>query len=723
METEKRDDYEAFESRHQQQLLAADVPKQFWRRLHEKLTNGIFDAGDFFQILEEISEDGEHHYTVVALQQLKIDDPNCIFLIDHAWTFRPQIARKQLHEIPGLLDRICNVFNISEYERSAAESHSDYGGSGDETQIPSDLEWQTKSQVDETVMKSSHDGSLKKHLFSKYDRDAQSDSATDDPGPSNVKEQRGSLPESVTGTPMSESVTTVSEEERRINEVLHQMWRYIHTYTMRFLEKEPDECDMPLWYMPDEFGVRIGHSHTPNCRMVPIFHTPENVAYSLLFPIQTIEVEESVTRDYVDTVFAKSHPDWRHILMHPWSSVDLTGEKLEHIIASDSHFIVKFSYSCDKYRCRVPDIFPLSAPDAVPGFDLSSGKVRIFGDDSQLFSNLKTVEVVKADTIKDADIVWMRKHFNDYKDLYEKNPKALVNQFPYDSVLTVKDLLAATIQSVYRSSTMDPEQMHWLPLWFETTFNLETELPQFVAYYQQRAIKNMDNTWIVKPWNLARGLDIHVTDDLSYIIRLIESGPKIACKYIHQPVLFRRPDNGNMVKFDLRYVIFLRSLRPLKLFLYRNFWVRFAINDFSLSELDDRDAHFTVFNYCKSDEVLDMDCKTFISQWEKLYAVKWDEIQEKINEVIKDVVKTVSSEKPPRGIAPNAQSRAMYGMDIMLKWDSDDLSSRKISVSFIEGNFMPDCDRACKFYADFADIAFKALFTDEDIPEMLIELA
>lgn len=44
-------------------------------------------------------------------------------------------------------------------------------------------------------------------------------------------------PESITGTPMSGSLTTASEEERRINEVLRQMWRYIHTYTMRFVEK------------------------------------------------------------------------------------------------------------------------------------------------------------------------------------------------------------------------------------------------------------------------------------------------------------------------------------------------------------------------------------------------------------------------------------------------------------------------------------------------------
>ncbi|KAL3994111.1 Tubulin-tyrosine ligase family protein [Acanthocheilonema viteae] len=706
--------YEGFESRHQQQLLAAGVPKHFWRRLHEKLVNEIFDAGDFFQILEEVNEDGKHHYTVVALQPLRIDDPNCIFLIDHAWTFRPQIARRQLHEIPGLLDRICNVFNIEEQERSTAESHSDYGSSGDEVQSPSGLGSQAESHQKEDILSMSHCDSFKKHSNDKCGSDAKSDGARlrDDAGPSNFKEHRNSLPESITGTPMSGSLTTVSEDEHRINEVLRHMWRYIHTYTMRFVEKEPDECDMPLWYMPDEFGVRIGHSHMPNCRMVPIFHMPENIAYNLLFPIQNVEIEGTVTRDYVDTTIMRTHPEWRHILMHPWTPVDLTGEKLEHIVAPDSHFT----------RCRVPDIFPPDAPNNVPGIDLSSGKVRVFGDDLQLFSNLKIIEIVKVNCIEDADIIWMRKHFSDYKLLYEKNPKALINQFPYDSVLTVKDLLSATIQSVYRDSVLDPKLMHWEPLWFETTFNLEIELPQFVAYYQQRALKNMDNTWIVKPWNLARGLDIHVTDNLSYIIRLIESGPKIACKYIHRPVLFRRPDSGNMVKFDLRYIIFLRCLQPLKLFLYKNFWVRFAINDFSLSELDDRDTHFTVFNYNEGEKVLNMDCKDFIDQWEKLYAVKWSEIQKKINEVIKDVIKTVSRESPPRGIAPNAQSRAMYGIDIMLKWDSDDLATRKICVSFIEGNFMPDCDRACKFYADFADTAFKALFTDENIADMSFEL-
>lgn len=54
-----------------------------------------------------------------------------------------------------------------------------------------------------------------------------------------------------------------------------------------------------------------------------------------------LNIPETVTRDYVDTMIMRAHPEWRHILMHPWTPVDLTGEKLEHIIAPDSHFTVK----------------------------------------------------------------------------------------------------------------------------------------------------------------------------------------------------------------------------------------------------------------------------------------------------------------------------------------------------------------------------------------------
>lgn len=50
---------------------------------------------------------------------------------------------------------------------------------------------------------------------------------------------------------------------------------------------------------------------------------------------------------------------------------------------------------------------------------------------------------------------------------------------------------------------------------------------------------------------------------------------QVACKYVEDPVLLDRDDIGK-VKFDIRYVVLLRSVQPLKLYAYKVFWLRFA---------------------------------------------------------------------------------------------------------------------------------------------------
>ena len=61
--------------------------------------------------------------------------------------------------------------------------------------------------------------------------------------------------------------------------------------------------------------------------------------------------------------------------------------------------------------------------------------------------------------------------------LSQERPNVLLNQFPGENLLTVKDCLA----SIARRAG-GPEGPAWLP----RTFNLRTELPQFISYFQQR---------------------------------------------------------------------------------------------------------------------------------------------------------------------------------------------------------------------------------------------
>uniref|UniRef100_A0A1I7XDM7 SSD domain-containing protein n=1 Tax=Heterorhabditis bacteriophora TaxID=37862 RepID=A0A1I7XDM7_HETBA len=605
---------------HLSQLEAAGVPSQLWGSLYVKLMQQTFDAGDLFRIICEESENS-HAWSVLATKDLHLMDENNVFLIDHAWTFRPHQARAQLENLPQL-----DFDNDTEF------------GSDDEV-INDDEEKEKYNQEVAAV-----DGQYL--LFIMHDSVASF-----------------SLP--------------MEETDSLINKILKEMWKYVQTFTVKYKMVDIDEESMPLWYIMDEFGVRISHSNTPNIRVVPLFFIPHNIAYNVMFLTKPISEGEEIFRDYADNALAHQHPEWRHLLLLPWHDIDVTGGNSEREHLDDGFFL----------SGRIADSVPTEEEQSVTSFKGvgASKKLRIFTDNTQLVNNLKIIDYEIVEDWRKADVLWLLKHFHKYRLLF----------------------LRLCINVAYSYILLSPRFEH-----FQTSFNLNTELPQFVTYFQKKALRGEENTWIIKPWNLARGLDMHVSNDLGQIIRLIESGPKIACKYISHPVLFNRPDNGCMVKFDLRYIVFVNQLRPVRAFVYNKFWIRFAINDFSLSRLDDNETHFTVFNYSDKTKIFQMDCVDFISHMERTYSViKWSMVQKKINIVLKDALEAVSKADPPRGIASNKQSRSMYGADIMLEWATKD--EKDVHVSLLEYNFMPDCERACHLYPNFADTVFKTMFLEE----------
>lgn len=115
-----------------------------------------------------------------------------------------------------------------------------------------------------------------------------------------------------------------------------------------------------------------------------------------------------------------------------------------------------------------------------------------------------------------------------------------------------------------------------------------------------------DNTWIVKPTKMARSMDTWVTNNVEQICRLVETGPKIAQKYIERPITF----SGR--KFDLRYCVLLKSLMPLELYLTDEFYIRFGNNQYTMDEssFQEYETHFTTMNY--GHDMTNLRCEPFM---------------------------------------------------------------------------------------------------------------
>ncbi|XP_061193529.1 tubulin--tyrosine ligase-like protein 12 [Saccostrea echinata] len=482
-------------------------------------------------------------------------------------------------------------------------------------------------------------------------------------------------------------------KEEVIEDILQQMWKFNQTYSIGNAEFGSDES-MPIWYIMDEFGSRVQHSDSPTVKMCPFYFAPLQISFTLMWPLKDLEENEEVTRDYTPNV---QNPEARKARLIPWVSADLTA-----VDYSQKEPDISFFQSFIKLE-SMPD--PNHKFSGLPRD--RNPKVYLKYMNFHQFLTDKRFDIVE--TKEEADIIFIQKHFKEY----DKYPDKCVNQFPFERVITVKDLLAVVCRRA-GDGKEDPDTLERNPKWLPVTYNLETEITQFVSYFQHREKKALNNHWICKPWNLARGLDMHITDNLIYILRLPDSGPKIACKYVHDPVLFMREDIGN-VKFDVRYIVLLSSVAPLKLYVYRVFWLRFANRPFSLDHFDEYEKHFTVMNYVEDGQKLNqVNYDDFIPMFESQYpAYKWADVEEDIFQMFREVFQTATALPSPQGITPCPQSRAMYAIDLLLEWRKNSKGERTIQPVICEVNFCPDCDRACKYHPNFVNDIFSTLFMDD----------
>ncbi|CAL4081098.1 unnamed protein product, partial [Meganyctiphanes norvegica] len=594
----------SFVELHKAQLETSDVPKHLWSTIFRKLHGEIYDAGEFFQICQVTRSDNEVENSevqwkviVIKPEGIKASHPNNVFLIDHAWTYRAEEARKHLQEMPVLLERMASLMDIS-----------------------------------------------------------QSDTSQDD----------------------------------LIQNVLNTMWKYNNTYSL--VGKTAEER-LPVWYIMDEFGCRIQHCGEPNFRMVPLYYSPHQCCYSILFPIEETEIGQEV--------------QYAYLKCQPLDQLSQCANVLKYCrnLATRRNILdMKSIELFQSYRRNE------SVPDDINIIPLPSDRpIKVYADYRFIREYLTDKRFAITENQEEADILWFSEHFKDFKN-FSKTPHRRVNQFPCENVVTVKDMLAVVCRR--RAANKEKSEEISDPFWLPTTYCLKRELVQFVALFQRREKRGLDNHWIVKPWNLARGLDHSLTDNINHILRLPSTGPKIAQKYLSDPVLFHRNDINADVKFDLRFIVMLVSVKPLKVAVYRRFWIRFANEKFDLTQLDNYQKHFTVNNY-NDTYLLQMFCTDFINKWNTQYPDhQWDGVEKDLYDMFLEVFRGATAEDAPAGIPNNTQCAGSYGFDVMIDWQNIN-GERVMQPKLLEVNFNSDCKRACEYYPEFFNDIFSVMFLHE----------
>lgn len=449
-----------------------------------------------------------------------------------------------------------------------------------------------------------------------------------------------------------------------VDHVISKLWAYFNCYR---LSTDSTYDENAIWYVLDELGSSILHSDNPNFKLCPfLYYSPsgESITYSLLWPEQNVRTGDIVYRDFLPQIGEEMFRSYR---LYPWFHIPVNTPKM---------MIEKWKSSMFKNeRPGIPLINRKSSEVIIEGNSLK------VATDLEFFIHSLNDPKFKFSSAEDCDILWTRGKIIDPK-AFETDK--YLNQFPYETCLVMKNQLAQTIQKYAK-----------VP-WFPLTFDLNHEFPAFMGEFLNRQESGEDNHWILKPTNMTRGIDCQVTNSLDFVIRSIETGPKIVQKYIDRPFLM----DGK--KIDLRFIVLLRSASPLIIGVYKHFWIRSANLTFNLHHSFNYsyETHFTVMNY-SGHAMKHIKDAEFISYFESKTGTSWEEKQQEIYDSIKELfIIATSSVHMER-----EKSRAIYGIDVMMDED--------LQPYLLEVNFCPDCERAVKYYPEFTNQIFNSLFFEE----------
>ncbi|KAL4172433.1 hypothetical protein KRP22_007597 [Phytophthora ramorum] len=506
--------------------------------------------------------------------------------------------------------------------------------------------------------------------------------------------------------------TSEFSKQERVTAVADRVWRFANTYRLGNLK--PEEASA-IWYVMDEVGSAIEHGDEPNVRMAPFYFGNTQCAFSLVWTVQPVESGDFLSRDYFPDFAADAamHTALLAALFYESGNADspfaqevqqIVDERKQQYTLDDAR--AKFHAIVSRDSETPPD--PATTVSAPPLSTIVAGSelLRVCSDLQLVHDNLTHPRFALVSNQDEAQVVWPTRHLKDFPKYTTNENVQIINQFPNEKVLTCKDLLYEMCK--LQNGGVQPE-------WLAETYNMTSEFPELIAQFIRRdltAHENGDdedeaNHWICKPWNMARSIDTYIAQNAPHLARLTETGPKIACKYIHRPLLI------DQRKFDLRFLVMVKSTEPLELYLSGVYWLRIANHEFTMDNFQDVEKHFTVMNYTDF-AVRIMDNAEFVERFDNEYpSEEWSMVYAEICSSIKKLFECATAQPPPLGLGRCNKSRALYGVDVMLEWEeNEETGEERLRPVILETNFQPDCTRACKYFPQFYNDLMNVLVLD-----------
>lgn len=637
------------------------LPSHLWPQLYSKLKDDVFDSGAAFSLAKLEGEDEEDSAQRVLVCNHDLKAGEDVWLVDHAWTFKYREARAQLEANDSLRHRVAAMLDIALPSASGAS-----------------------------------EGSQK-------------------------------------------------QRQEEAAEVFANLWKLVGSYRPSQGSKALDEVDDKdhdsIWYVLDEVGsavirrpdvMRGDVDEAVNVRIatMPVCFPEKGCVFSVLWVVKDSAEGEVCATSARYAVHALGGPS---LLVEDSAAAADRRDRDQHIASTvlfgDEAAVIDDCQSVLEARVRRLDDICSKAVRSPCGhsfYPRYNGPLPIpFHTDSSLVVNFVTdaSHFSLVGVVDEAKVMWMAHYAMRRSDEFPH--ASFVSQLPEERFFTNKRELAKIVQS----------RLGHRP-WFAVTYDATTELQSFIADFRLRqalcdnadadverqelakaVVRGHDGTnlWIAKPCNLARSIDMTVSDSLPWLLRVAETGPKIFCKYISNPCTLR----GR--KFDLRFVAAVRSLNttetPLEAYTYDVFWTRFASEQYTLDSFDVYDKHWTVMNYASPDKLLQLHFNDFIpefnAKYDPLMQVEhtWETV---VYPRIKKMLFELFNAVEPDDI-PHARFRASYGVDVMIR-EERDLSTGALAdlqPVLLEITFSPDCHRACKYHPHFFNDVFSTLFLGE----------